>query len=474
MTRVVSWDGSEATDLRLTRVSPGVWADQAKNLTLNPSFEAGTTSPDNVATTSTMTPSFTTESPVQGARALRLTATTSGGLSVPVTSFLPITGNEYTLILHVRPRGESLTAFPRIRGTQGPSIVAPADVWTEVRATLASGSGGFVQTGLTVSSSNGHSVGSVIDIDAVAIIEGGYTGDYFSGDTSPAGEETRTSWEGTPNASASTLEEFAPAVTDLRIARTPMPAVTASSGFHLRDDGRSFFGKAPDAPLSPDSTAKMMTAYVARLYVSDQMLQDTVVVQAGDLLNGTTGGLQEGDVVTWDSLFHGTLMVSASDSSHSIARHVGNLIGGVGGHAAFREKANALFAEWNWRGAVFYSSSGMDSVGRITTRQLCELMFKLDEYVLNTSIAPTYEASATGPNPRTWTINHGLAARFPDFPEMIGVKTGMALDESSSGVVMLSEYSGVRQATAVLGVVPSDTRFPDTRVILDFVLAEGA
>lgn len=260
--------------------------------------------------------------------------------------------------------------------------------------------------------------------------------------------------------------------TALTLSRPPAPEVLALTAYHLREDGVSLFGKGEDSVTIPASTIKMLTSYIARQYVTDQMLSEVLTVEADDVANGST--FEAGDVVSWDTLFHAMLMVSDNGAAHVIARNVGSIInseegGSVTDHTAFRNKANDFMAEHGWRGAKFQSASGQDSVGRISPKQLCGLMFLLDSYVLNTTMLLSYEASVTGPNARSWTITHGLSARFPDFPDLVGVKTGALPSAESAGVVMLNEIEGVRHATAVLGEWPSDNRWTDSQTIIDFI-----
>lgn len=444
MTRVVNWDGTDDTELRLSSFADTgdvTWAETRRNLFVPTQIKQlfAVASPQTFGETAGYR-SF--HLPVVPGRAysLRRLAPFTDRFQVVFSVNEPAQGVAWSGAKITNNSAEALNG-----------IIAPSGM-------------GWMHIYLSSSSQ---------DIPGLLVEETSLAGPYFDGDTNPSGTTTRTSWVGVPGESESVVEDALTGTT-VTVQRTPTPAIFAPTGYHLREDGVSLFGKGEDGITLPASTIKMLTMYIARLYVTDAMLSDAVVLDAGDLSTGSTANLEAGDIVSWDTLFHATLMVSDNGAAHSVARHTGTLIKAAEGgtetsHTTFRNKANALMAEWGWRGAVFQSASGLDVVGRISSRQLCELMFKLDAYTLDTSMVLTYEASAAGPNARNWTINHGLAARFPDFPDLIGVKTGGFPSQESAGVVMLSEISGVRHATAVIGEWPSDDRWTDSRTILDHI-----
>jgi hypothetical protein len=193
-------------------VMPSVlWNDPVTNLVTNPSFEGVGGYP--VPPANQATAAFTTDTPAGGTQALRFTLTTNAAAGLPVTNTLPETGVVHTLIGKVRPRTRNQSMAIRMRGTSGPTFTAPKDVWTDFRLTIAAGSGSVTQTGIILSSSAGHQINDVIDIDMVALVVGEYGGGYFDGslpDSTESELETigthveEYAWTGTVDGSTST------------------------------------------------------------------------------------------------------------------------------------------------------------------------------------------------------------------------------------------------------------------------------
>ena len=86
------------------------------------------------------------------------------------------------------------------------------------------------------------------------------------------------------------------------------------------DNGVALYEKNPTtiAPNSVASTVKLMTALliVERKGPAgeDVLASETVEVAVGDLVTGTSAGLDAGDVLTWEDLLHGILLPSGNDA----------------------------------------------------------------------------------------------------------------------------------------------------------------
>lgn len=139
----------------------------------------------------------TADSPYEGARAARSVVKTTGAIGINPQTIAPVTGDTYTLIMHVRPKDRALQARARIRGTSGPVTTFPVGVWTEVRLVAAAGNGTDTQTGLLIAAASGHQIGDRIDTDLGTLVAGNYPGKAASGD-SPG-----WAWDGPPHNSTS-------------------------------------------------------------------------------------------------------------------------------------------------------------------------------------------------------------------------------------------------------------------------------
>lgn len=239
--------------------------------------------------------------------------------------------------------------------------------------------------------------------------------------------------------------------------------------------GVSIFSKNPDTPTVPASTVKLMTFTVARMFVPDGMLDDTVTVIADDWENGSTAHLQAGDVITWRDLFYGLMLPSGNDAAKCVGRNVGQMIlddlGGTGTPLArFIEHMDEVADTFGWTGHIFTDAWGLSTSNRMTARMLCELMLGADAFMVAVMGTLSHLMTITGANARTYTVNHTVD---PDgqvkFPEFVGAKTGTT---SVANVVMLWDHGGVRHATAVMGATP-ETRFLDLRAVMDYVIASS-
>lgn len=124
----------------------------------------------------------TSDRPRHRGKAARFRTIISSAIAIPVSDFVPVPGETYTIILSVRSNGRSERVYPRIGGAASPEITdLPADRWVQLRATLTASTGGALSTGLYVSADPTRPYGSTIDIDEAVLVPGIYTGGYFDG-----------------------------------------------------------------------------------------------------------------------------------------------------------------------------------------------------------------------------------------------------------------------------------------------------
>lgn len=442
MTRIVSWDGANGTELRLSRFAgtgDEEWVEVRRNLFFP--ARAGQVfalpAPNQVYDFNAVYTS--THIPVVAGR------------TYSIRRGLPLTGRFHVVFSELEPDDglpwQGVKLFDNAAEVME-GLVAPAGAnWMHI-----------------------YLSNTQEPLPDLLVEESPVAGTIFDGDTNPSGSTTRTRWLGDPGESESVVEELVTGTT-LGVERTPAPS-TSGAWYHLREDGVSLFGRGQDSIAIPASAIKLLTCHIARMYVTD--IESTVTVLEADMVSGTSSGFQPGDIATWDSLFHGALVASGNEAAQTIARYAGDLIqaaeGGPSGHAGFRAKANSLIAEWGWRGAVFQSGSGLDVVGRISPRQLCELLLDLDPYLVGVGGAYTYNASVTGPNPRSWVMqNNSMPDNYVTFPELLTIKTGYLSSLETSSIAGLYNLDGVTHAIAAVSVWPAPGRYSDTRTVLNFI-----
>lgn len=257
------------------------------------------------------------------------------------------------------------------------------------------------------------------------------------------------------------------------------------------------FQKNATSPQQPASTIKLMNALVFRDWISDAMLDTTVIVTAADVVNFTTdsnAGLQVGDVLSYRDLLYGSLVPSGNDAAKCIARNVGALIISGGGPGAsadpvlrFVEAMNARASSMGLTTAVFGDSFGFSLQNAISAADLAAVMIAVADAPLLLTVAGTMSRglTITGANARTQTVVHTVQASIAPvgpipMPEFVAAKTGTvfysgadAQYDSGGCVAMLwVTPSGAKRVSVVLGSgATNHDRYRDLRKMMDFELA---
>jgi hypothetical protein len=153
------------------------------------------------------------DGPALGSYFARFQALADDNLYLPFTDLAPVSSETYTVMGKVRAKNRDTAVAVSVGGGLSQTFQAYHDAWTSFQVSVVAGSSGAGTSGLyTVIGAT--QPGDVIDVDAVLITEGGYTGPYFDGDTPdqpPNADETlpigtaldRYEWTGTPHASTS-------------------------------------------------------------------------------------------------------------------------------------------------------------------------------------------------------------------------------------------------------------------------------
>ncbi|MFI8590100.1 hypothetical protein [Dietzia maris] len=257
------------------------------------------------------------------------------------------------------------------------------------------------------------------------------------------------------------------------------PTIAANGACDLTVSGLVGYMKDADTIRVTASTIKCLTLLVARRRVTDAMLPNQVEVISADLAGGSTAGLQAGDLLSWNDLFHGLMLPSGNDAAKCIARNVGQIIldaeaGSGDPTARFLTDLNHVAATvLGWSGTAIDTVNG-DTIAlnnRISPRQLCQLALALDDYSVTVSGTWSHTVAVTGPNARTINLVHTFDkdGEVP-FPEVIAVKTGtLNGDPLIACVVMLWVDDNGRHATAVMESPSTTQRLHDARAIIDYV-----
>lgn len=244
--------------------------------------------------------------------------------------------------------------------------------------------------------------------------------------------------------------------------------ITARSALAVDlDSGLELYAHAPDEPVPPASTAKLLTALVA-----EQVLDrsETIVIEEQDIYpdDYSRMGLEPGDIATVEQLLYGTLIPSGADAAHALARTAGRQLDPEAEDpvARFVDEMNAKAAELGMTGSHFENPVGQDDPGSVTTSRdmvrAAEAI--LDNWLLAKIVATPWTAvPVQGQNPRELVIEN--TNQFVLHDGAIGVKTGTT-DAAGENLVNAFRYGDHRIITVVLG---SADRYADTMTILSAI-----
>ena len=162
------------------------------------------------------------------------------------------------------------------------------------------------------------------------------------------------------------------------------PDVPVESFYVIDRDTNEVLWAHNDSQRRPiASLTKIMTALVV---VNTADLDRTIVVQASDIVEGSTMGLEIGDILTVEQLLWGLLLPSGNDAAVTLARVFGGSVEG------FAELMNAQAAQLGMRNTNFANPHGLDDERNYSTAADVALMSQAAmEYPLFARIVSTPE-----------------------------------------------------------------------------------
>lgn len=252
------------------------------------------------------------------------------------------------------------------------------------------------------------------------------------------------------------------------------------------------FYKDADTPRVPASMTKVVTAVLAREWVTDGMLDDPCTVTSADSPAGM-GGVQNGDILSYRNLFYLMLLTSRDDATHCLARSVGALMVAAGGpgspdpHTRFVEQMNARAIAWGASTAIFYDSGGSSDNNRLSPRHVALVTRRLAQDSFLLTVAGTLSRSVTTLNgsPRTFTGYNlfdpsGLTQPDPRvvtgqaFPEHVASKYGITAAAGFCLTLVWETVQTGRQITVVMGNANDGNLKRDLRQLIEYQKAQSA
>lgn len=187
--------------------------------------------------------------------------------------------------------------------------------------------------------------------------------------------------------------------------------------------------------------------------------------------DGTTMGLKRGEVVSLESLLHGTMLVSGNDAANVIAESVGGTIPG------FMKQLNEYLKGIGCAETNFRNPHGLNHPEHYSTAYDLALMAKRGLQIpMFRKIVSTLQhiKPATNKQPVTAIrLQNGLMKPKGKhyYPKAIGIKTGYT-SAAQHNLVAAAEHNGRTLVAVVLGCECSDDRYIDAKKLFETAFAE--
>jgi len=236
--------------------------------------------------------------------------------------------------------------------------------------------------------------------------------------------------------------------------------ITVSAGAAIlieADTGTVLYAKNEKEHRSIASTTKIMTAL---LTLEEGDLDSPFTVDSTAILvEGTSMGLKEGDIVTRRALCYGMLLPSGNDAANAAAINIS------GSYSAFAEKMNDKAKALSMENSNFVTPSGLDAKGQYSCAYDLAV---LTAYALKNNdfkeICSKSNAKVSFGNPpyERWLSNSNKLLK--SYPDCIGVKTGFT-DNAGRTLVSAASRNGVTLIAVTLNA-PND--WQDHTKMLDY------
>jgi D-alanyl-D-alanine carboxypeptidase (penicillin-binding protein 5/6) len=247
------------------------------------------------------------------------------------------------------------------------------------------------------------------------------------------------------------------------------PAVTSAAwGVADAATGEVLFAHEPDAPRSPASIIKVMTAVVVLEHAAGRAggLEETVAVsdRAGTE-TGSSAGLRPGDSATVRELLYGLMLPSGNDAAVALAEHVGRRLGDGDPLAAFVAAMNRRAAALGLAHTTYANPHGKTAPGAgSTARDTLRLVAAALGSKSFREIVATRERTATLANAAGYRreVVWRNTNRLLGIEGYCGVKTGTT-HAAGCCLAAVGRRGGRELVVVVLGAASTESRYADAR-----------
>ncbi len=200
--------------------------------------------------------------------------------------------------------------------------------------------------------------------------------------------------------------------------------------------------------MFPASMTKVMTVLTARMYISDEHLDDKVALSYNaisfDLKNGcSSAGFEEGEVVTVRDLFYGTILPSGGEAAYMLAEYT------AGSHEAFVELMNENVKALGLDETTHFANAAgvYNDMNYSTCNDIAVILAAAmeDDFLAEVLNARKYTTSVSEQHPEGIEISNWFLRRIEDKDtggNVIGAKTGFVNQSGCCGVSMMKGNNG--------------------------------
>lgn len=224
-----------------------------------------------------------------------------------------------------------------------------------------------------------------------------------------------------------------------------------------RDSGAVLYQKNAHSVRYPASTAKMMTALVARqAYSLDQVLTVGDAVFA----TGTVVGFQFGEKLSVESLLKALLIPSGNDAALVLGQHHPY------GYQGFITQMNQMANTFHLTSTIFNNVSGLDADNeRSSARDLAILANQLVKDPVLRDIVATPQTQITDESGEITHFLKNTQELFGQVPGIVGIKTGTTNFAGENLITGVTRG----QHRIIIVVLGSTDRFTETKQLINWV-----
>lgn len=253
------------------------------------------------------------------------------------------------------------------------------------------------------------------------------------------------------------------------VARAAAPTVAAAAYILVNPaTGETLAERAPDRELPMASTTKIMTALVV---LENASLDDRFAVPAAaDAIEGSSGMLETGEVLSVRDLLTALLVPSGNDAAVTLAQGVG------GSQAGFVAMMNAKAAALGLTETHYSNPHGLDAPGHHSSvSDMVRLGSAAMQNPVFRSIVASRRARISGPRGRGMRSYESENELLDIDRDADGIKTGVT-DGAGYALVAHARRSrlGVQLYAAMIGEPSSDSRALDAKRLLDWGFSQYA